>query len=55
MNHGAILNRRIFVQLEKSSIESDGLTISSEGYIRQAQWNSRKFSVMHLHQMWPRK
>lgn len=42
INHGTILNQRIFVQLEKSPIEPDGLTISSEGYIRQAQWNSGK-------------
>ncbi len=39
---GEISNRRPFIQLEKSPIEPDGLTVDSEGNIWQAQWNSHK-------------
>lgn len=42
ISHGTISNRRTFVQLEKSLIEPDGLTIDSEGYVWQAHWNSGK-------------
>ena len=39
---GAISNRKTFVQLQKSPIEPDGLTVDSEGYVWEAQWNSWK-------------
>ena len=42
MATGTLSNRRIFLQLEKSPIEPDGLTIDSQGYIWEAQWNSGK-------------
>ena len=37
---GELSHRKIFVQLEKSPIEPDGLTVDSEGYVWDAQWNS---------------
>lgn len=36
---GTIYNRRVFVQLDESPIEPDGLCVDSQGYIWQAQWN----------------
>lgn len=39
---GTISNRSVFLQLDKSPIEPDGLTVDEEGYIWQAQWNSGK-------------
>ncbi|ACJ17618.1 CBU_1789 family Dot/Icm type IV secretion system effector [Coxiella burnetii] len=42
LEKGTIANRRPFVQLKKSPIEPDGLTVDSEGYVWEAQWNSGK-------------
>lgn len=42
LKKGTISNRRPFVQLKKSPIEPDGLTVDSEGYVWEAQWNSGK-------------
>lgn len=42
LESGAISNRKPFVQLPKSPIEPDGLTVDSEGYVWEAQWNSWK-------------
>lgn len=42
IDSGSITNRRVFLQLDKSAIEPDGLTVDSEGYIWEAQWNSWK-------------
>lgn len=39
---GNINNRRVFLQLKKSPIEPDGLTVDSKGNVWQAQWNSHK-------------
>ncbi len=39
---GDISNQRIFMQLDKSAIEPDGLTVDSEGYVWEAQWASSK-------------
>jgi len=40
--NGRISNRRTFVQLDKTPIEPDGLTVDSEGGVWEAQWNSWK-------------
>lgn len=42
LKNGLISNRKIFLQLDKSPIEPDGLTVDSEGYLWEAQWNSGK-------------
>lgn len=39
---GEINNRKIWLQLNNSDIEPDGLTVDSEGYVWEAQWNSGK-------------
>ena len=39
---GSLSHRRIFLQLDPGPIEPDGLTIDSQGYVWQAQWNSGK-------------
>ena len=39
---GTISNRRVFIQLEKSPAEPEGLTVDSEGNIWQAVWESHK-------------
>lgn len=39
LDTGSLSNRRVFVQLEKSPIEPDGLTVDAEGFVWQAQWN----------------
>jgi len=42
LESGALSNRETFIQLDKTPIEPDGLTVDSEGYIWDAQWNSWK-------------
>src|SRR5690606_3235531 len=39
---GVINNRKVFLQFEEGLCQPDGLTVDSEGYIWQAQWNSGK-------------
>jgi sugar lactone lactonase YvrE len=42
LKNGLLRNRKIFLQLEKSAIEPDGLTVDSEGNVWEAQWQSGK-------------
>lgn len=42
LERGDISNRQTFIQLDKTPIEPDGLTVDSEGYVWDAQWNSWK-------------
>lgn len=37
---GTISHRRLFVQLDQGDIYPDGLTVDSEGYLWEAQWNA---------------
>lgn len=40
LRNGSMSRRKIFLQLEKSPVEPDGLTVDREGYVWEAQWNS---------------
>lgn len=42
LKKGLISHRTVFLQLNKSPIEPDGLTVDREGYLWEAQWNSGK-------------
>lgn len=42
LQKGSLSNRRIFVQLDETPVEPDGLTIDTQGYVWQAHWNAGK-------------